>query len=524
MGRFIVEVEANFLFFTTMNLKINGLILVSVMMLCIAKIDAQIIPAASNPVCEYCGTPLPYGVHKPGCPYAVAAGSSSSSSSTKKSAVNSAPNYSTMFVGAMFQGMLNSIFSSSSSEAPKGPTPEEQAIMVANQQAAIRAAEQQRLNALKAQEEFNNMMQSYKLLDDSKDIQAKTLGTNDLDFKNLNGNAETLSTDARRQFENVKIPDVKTPDNKGATPFFGDTMPVADIQTLTDIDNNPDVVDLRDAKKYVTEKHEKDNSGIVSILNTILNEDQGGPIIHKPMCKDLGIKLRAYTNQRAQFLKTIDLAQNELDVWETANRNALVNAAKDGIEYFTGEFLEGLANRGKAAERLMGIYEKNLDQMQAAGVDIVELKEKIMRLKALSTIGNMAEFKSSMSDWQAFMKDGLSSLITKLSDSNNEIKEMMENPQLKDYFESEKPELNTLLDITKLAASNKVFGKWLAKKIPIVATIEISIKQTYNATDWLLSLNRIKEARKIMGGVLDTAKFIQKNIDDTYAALQDCSK
>jgi hypothetical protein len=136
----------------------------------------------------------------------------------------------------------------------------------------------------------------------------------------------------------------------------------------------------------------------------------------------------------------------------------------------------------------------------------------------------MAEFKSSMSDWQAFMKDGLSSLITKLSDSNNEIKEMMENPQLKDYFESEKPELNTLLDITKLAASNKVFGKWLAKKIPIVATIEISIKQTYNATDWLLSLNRIKEARKIMGGVLDTAKFIQKNIDDTYAALQDCSK
>ena len=513
-----------FLLSAFMNKIMFSLILIITLILYVVKIDAQVIPAASNPVCEYCGTPLPNGVHIPPCPYAVTAGSSSSSTITKKAAVNSTPNYSTMFVGAMFQGMLNSIFSSNPSDAPKGPTPEEQATMIANQQAAIRAAEQQRLNALKAQEEFNNMMKSYKILDDSKDIQAKTLGTDELDFKNLNGDAETLSTDARRQFENVKIPDVKTPDNKGATPFFGDTMPVADIQTLTDVDNNPDVVDLRDAKKYVTEKHEKDNSGIVSILNTILNEDQGGPIIYKPLCKDLGIKLRAYTNQRAQFQKTIDLSQNELDIWETANRNALVNAAKDGIEYFTGEFLEGLANRGKAAERLMGIYEKNLVQMQTAGVNVVELKEKIMRLQALSTIGNMAEFKSSMSDWQTFMKDGLSSLIAKLSDSNNEIKEMMENPQLKDYFETEKPELNTLLDITKLAASNKVFGKWLAKKIPIVATIEISIKQTYNATDWLLSLNRIKKARNILGGVLDTAKFIQKNIDDTYAALQDCSK
>ncbi|MDO9260344.1 MAG: hypothetical protein Q7U08_00175, partial [Flavobacteriaceae bacterium] len=76
----------------------------------------------------------------------------------------------------------------------------------------------------------------------------------------------------------------------------------------------------------------------------------------------------------------------------------------------------------------------------------------------------------------------------------------------------------------KIAADNAVFGKWVAKKLPLIALVDISVKTIYNGTDYLLSLNRIIASRKIYGDAIQTAKFIQKNIDDTYFALNECSK
>jgi hypothetical protein len=64
----------------------------------------------------------------------------------------------------------------------------------------------------------------------------------------------------------------------------------------------------------------------------------------------------------------------------------------------------------------------------------------------------------------------------------------------------------------------------VAKKIPMIALVEISIKQAYNGLDYFLSLKRIMEGQKINSGVMETAKYIQKNIDDTYLALKDCPK
>ena len=502
-------------------IKIAGLLLIVVMTLFDAGVYAQ-IPPANNPVCVYCGTSLPNGVHSAGCPYAAKASGPGVALPIPSLDIKG------MIVGAVFQNLLNSVFSSSSTAAPKGPTPEQQAAMAAQQAAAQQAAAAQKLKEEQDQAEYDRMMQSYKPLEGAKDITSKPLeGGIGLDFKTLDGDAENQTTAARKQFENLKIPVVNTPPAPpigGATQFFGDKMPDEDIQTLIDPENNPNVVDLRSAKKFVTEKKEKDNSGIVSILNTILNQDQGGPIIIKQSCTNLGVKLKAYTNQREQFQKTIDLAENELNVWETANQNALMNQVKDGLEYFVGEFLEGLEFRGRAADRLQGIYDKNVSLMMGEQIDVAALQTKIQNLKEISTIGKIADLKSKMSDWQSFMKDGMSSFMNTMTDSDKEMKEVMEDPLMQKYFETEKPELNALLDISKIMASSKVFGKWVARKMPIVATLEISVKTLYNGTDYLLSFHRISEAKKILGGVLDTAKFIQKNIDNTYAALQDCSK
>jgi hypothetical protein len=127
-----------------------------------------------------------------------------------------------------------------------------------------------------------------------------------------------------------------------------------------------------------------------------------------------------------------------------------------------------------------------------------------------------------MNDWQTFIKDGTSDFLSRLSVSNNEINSILENQSMKKYFSSDQAELNTLLDLSKLAASNMVFGKWVAKKIPLIACVELSLKQAYNGLDYLLSFNRIIKAQNINGTVLNAAKSIQKKIDDNYLALKNC--
>ncbi|MGE5457270.1 MAG: hypothetical protein ACM3RX_02835, partial [Methanococcaceae archaeon] len=379
------------------------------------------------------------------------------------------------------------------------------------------------LREAQAQADYDKMMQSYKVLDDAQNLSIKTLDNSDIGFKTLDGDAEALSSEARKQFE----PDGTTPGTKASqgagTPFFGDVLPAKDLQTLLDLNNNPAIADLREADKFLEENAVKDSTGMVRLLRKYESEGNGDPIIPKPDCIKLRDQLKGYLNQREQFKKTIELSQSELKTWETANNNAMMNAAKDGLEYFTGELLQGLTNRGKAADRLQQIYNSRSKQMVQDGINIAELQARINRLRAISSLGHLAEFTSNINDWQTFTKDGISSVIKMLNDSNDEVKGLFEDPGMKKYFEAETPELNTLLDISKLAASNMVFGKWVAKKIPVIAVIEISIKQAYNGTDYFLSLNRILEAQKINGGVMETARFIQRNIDNTYMALSGCN-
>jgi hypothetical protein len=437
---------------------------------------------------------------------------------TSASSISSA-NINNMVIGAIFQRILTSKSSANSENNQKELEAQQRATELAAQQ----AAEQQRINEAIAKAEYDKMMQSYKLLDDSQNLKIKTLDSTNLDFKTLDGDAETLAAKSRKQFEATATAPVSGSSETGnATPFFGDTMPLEDLQTLSNPENNQNVKDLRGASKYVTENSKKDSMDILTILRKYESEGNGVPMIQKPDCIKLEKKLKGYTEQRQQFQKTIDLSQNELDIWETANRNAMINAAKDGLEYFTGELLEGLTNRGKAADRLQQIYNKNVKQMAGEGINVVEIQAKIDQLRTISSAGQIAELTTHINDWETFIKDGMSSLIARLTGSNTEIKGLLEDPKMKKYFETETPELNTLLDISKIAASNMVFGKWVAKKIPVIAVIELSINQAYNGLDYLLSLNRVIKAQKINGGVMDAARYIQKNIDNTYTALSEC--
>jgi len=427
-----------------------------------------------------------------------------------------------MVTGAILQSFFSSVLSNPGNSSEQ-PDAQQRAAKLEEQKAAELAAEQQRIREAKAQADYDKMMQSYKPLDDAQDFKIKNLNSSDMEFKTLDGDAEAFSSEARKQFEAEGTATAPSATIGAGSPFFGDALPPEDLQTLLDLNNNQAIADLREADKFIEEKAVKDSPGMVTLLRKYETEGNGEPIIPKPDCIRLRDQLKGYLNQREQFKKTIELSQNELKIWETANSNAMMNAAKDGLEYFTGELLQGLTNRGKAADRLQQIYNAKSRQMAQDGINVAEIQSKIDRLRAISSSGQLTEFTCNMNDWETFVRDGLSTIIKSLTDSNNEVKGLLDTPEMKKYFEAETPELNTLLDISKLAASNKVFGKWVAKKIPVIALIELSIKEVYNGTDYLLSLNRILEAQKINGGVMETALFIQRNIDNTYMALTNCN-
>lgn len=422
-------------------------------------------------------------------------------------------NVKAMFAGALFEGLLTSMFA-----PPTSPANAQEALAAQQKAAALaaqQAAELQRAQEAAFQVEHNKMMQSFKQLDGSQGVAFKSLSDASLAFKTLDDDAETLAANARKPFDTAAEP-------RPPTPFFGDTMPLKDIQFLVNPENDPRVVDLKNATTYVAKNLKNEGGDSTPGTKPRDGKADGKPITKAPDCAKLNQKLQGFITQRDKFHNTINLAQEQVTTWETANRNALLNAAKDGIEYFTGQLLEGLTNRGKAAERLQGIYEKNAARMAQDGVDVAAIEAKIARLKMLSSSGKISELTSNILDWQTFIKDGMSGLMSQLTSSNQEVHALLDDPKLKKYFETESPELKALLDISKIAASNKVFGKWVAKKVPLIAGVELSINQSYNGLDWLLSFKRMTEANKINGKVLASARSLQQHIDDTAWALRDC--
>ena len=465
-------------------------------------------------VCAYCGCPLPNGTHSPSCPYYKAA-----SKSAKSKAASTKAELNAMIVETVFQSLLTSMFAEDAKNKQEALEAQQKAAALAAQQAAA----QQKAQAAAAQAEYERMMKSYKQLDSSGGVAFKTLSDSSLAMKTLDGDEETLAANARKPFDtagDLKLPPEDTTLNP--TPFLGDTMPIEDIRLLVNPDNDPRVVDLRDAKTFVVENLKNDSDRLAESTRPYDGDGNGEPINQPPDCVKLANTLKGYINQRNKFEKTINLASEQYTTWKTANRNALLNAAKDGLEYFTGQLLDDLSQRGKVADRLESIYRKNASQMAKEGLDIADIEARIKRLKMISSAGQIAELTNNMSEWQTFMKDGLSSLVKQLTSSNNEIQEMFDDPRIQKYFQTESPELSTLLDISKIAAANKVFGKWVANKVPLIAGIELGIKQSYNALDWYLSFTHIIEANRINGEVMYAARSLQKHIDDTYLALREC--
>jgi len=73
-----------------------------------------------------------------------------------------------------------------------------------------------------------------------------------LAFKSPDDDLESLAARARKPFDTSSETTSSAPDAVGApAPFFGDIMPIKDLQLLVSPENDPRVVDLRNATAFV---------------------------------------------------------------------------------------------------------------------------------------------------------------------------------------------------------------------------------------------------------------------------------
>ena len=442
-------------------------------------------------------------------------GSAGSAISNISQGVSTSTVISNAVAGAVIQGLINNVLFSS----PQKSQAEIDAERMEQERIEMEAELQRQLEIARQQEIHDNLMESSKGLP----------GSQSMDFKALDGDMENMRKAAADQFE----PDGTggtTTRATGGTDFFGDNVTPDDIDLITDPHNDPMIVDLRDARSFIVENIKTDHE----ILEKIKQEDpkkESGQ--KKPECNRalMDKKLNGLLNERQKFLKTIELTKSELQKWEEQKNAALMNAAKTGLEYFIGDVVDKLGKKGEAAARLENILTKNAEQMAKDGLDIIEIQNKIQRMHNLSRIAGAIKGTYNLKDWEAFLKDGWSALVLRVSESNAEIREMLNNPQMQTYFNLENPspdmniptpELRVLLDIANIGLTYDVFGSWVAKKAPIIAFTQFSIDQIYNVTDWILSYRNICKLREVSGQEMAAANYQQQKINETISLIQNC--
>lgn len=476
---------------------------------CVLLLNPDVAWSLPEPsaVCAYCNTPLPGGTHAQSCPYATTAAPSGGANAGSVKHHDPEHDLSLMVTGAVVQGLMSSLLS-----APANQGPSQQDIQDAQRQAAVKAM--QRELEWQRQKDADFAAGQHKMLTGLKPVNGDAGDA----FKQLSGTAmgfkppddlDALAAAAREPFDTAG-------ESSG---FWGDTLSEQDVRLLVEPENDPRIVDLSKASTYVVQSLKDEQTAKAREV------DKSQPVNNSPPaqeCAALTQKLSGYLNQRSKFYQTVLTAQEQVNSWREANRNALMNAAKEGVALWLGDILETLAKRGQAAERLRRIVEQNGSAMASNGVDVAALTAKIERLKILSRVGQIAELANQGQGWHSFLQNGFSALLAELTSSNQEMTQILENPGIQPFVAADAPFLSAALDLSTIAASHAVFGKWVAKKMPVVAAAQFAVNQSYNALDWLLSFNRLAKSHEINGQVLASAQSLQERIDDTRIMLDAC--
>lgn len=489
--------------------------LILLLCFCLLLVNAS----SQNPVCAYCNrTPsqLASSGHASNCPYYV-------KPAVKSSSISSSSSMEMMVTTTILQ----SLFSSMMQSDQKKKKEEEQKKLLLQQQAQIlmqqKQAEQKRLKDSVDKATYDKLMQSYKLQQ----------GAEKLGFKKLDGDLETLSKEARDQFDGTSIGNTNI-NASGGTPFFGTKMDSVQIKTLIYPDEDSIIKDINEADIFIKQNKISDSAKVASLKidSTAKKTNVLGEKKSVVECENLKLRLNNYLIQRDKFHKVIQTTQQELNEWKKKNNDAMWNAVQTGFDLAFSKFLDKIALRSAQAENVKDRLLKYQDVLRTKGVD-VDIYLEVLNTR-IFTAANLAKDVSTFkdaTDYDAFFRDALQTGATKLAETDTMYQIILNDAAVKSTLnEGGFEELDALQfgvgkTFEKLLSSNFLKNlKGFSNKIPYVTYAQFVVDQTYNAMDMYLSYRQIVQLREVTGQETRAAMSQQMNIDKTIHELKNCNQ
>lgn len=424
--------------------------------------------------------------------------------------VSSPTNISTEVAGALMQGLINNIFSTD--------TKAEQAKLEAEklEQAKIAAAiaQQKKIDDAIAQQKHDELMQKIKPL---------STDNVDMDFKTLDGEAENLRKTANDQFEPTpKDAELKTVST--ATNFFGTNLSDPEINTLINSENDPMIVDLKNAETYIV-----GNLKTETTTEAKKDEPEKKPETLSPECLKIKTKLDGFIKNRENFQKTINLTQTELSAWEEQNNKAFWNAVTDGIGSTSGLFIDYIKETRSSA----GMLKKNIEIIQDklikdkvfSAAEISKYKSILdARMLTYDVSESASDFKDAIEYYDAIV-NAMRATLLELTKTNSDYAAMYEDPRFIESFSAfPKVELSQFLSSKALQTFlvDPLVKKGLIKKLPYIGIAQLAVSEIYNATDWITSYYTTCKLHDADGKATEAAKYLQQKIIETQDQLDNC--
>lgn len=301
------------------------------------------------------------------------------------------------------------------------------------------------------------------------------------------------------------------------TNFFGYTMPFENIQTLVNPETNENIADVFLSKKFMEQKVSADSLKISQLFLKSASETQS-------ICFDFVQRLKSSLDQRNQFYKLVIKNKQLIDIWSSANKVAMEKATQEGLKEYANQLSINFFNKETAADKLQAVLDKYSKIMAKHGVNVDSLQVKINDLRVLYSTKNLANLVSKMNNWQDFIVNEIPEMQLNLQDTSITINEIFEDKNIQKYLQTDKQAIEQLMDNSSILFINSELTKWATKKLPKMGLVALSTAQTYKGYDWQASLQQLLTSQQINGGMLDTAKYIQNNIDNSYNHLSDCEK
>lgn len=486
-------------------------------------------PPVPDPVCAYCNYKLPN--HAANCPYNPKNIAAKKANSTSVPAVVPLTNQSLslMVAGTLMQGLLNGIFSSNEQQKQQQQIAEQQQQMQLQMQMAMQKKIKDSIDNLN----YLKLMSSYKQLQGAQELSLKASSSEQqLDFKRLDGDDESMRADAGKAFDGNAISDTA-----GGVQFFRGTDFFNSNVAKTDIYPEKDSVmlDIHNSDKFLKEHEISDSAKIAGLKNdTLRNSPKNNPEKKNIDCNMLQQKLNDYLTQRDKFHKTIISTQTDLTEWQKRNNEALWNAAYSGAEFFFdqkfGDLLEKVDMKGAEAENIKERLMPYMDALKKNGVDVDNyLKTLNARIFSKDFLAKDVETFKDAAEYDAFFRDAIQAGIMKVSETDSSYDKILNDSRVKILLNTEE---HPGVDAGQFAAGKGLekllesqFLKNLLKfddKIPYVKYAQLAVDEAYNAYDWYLSYQRIKEAHETSGKELQAAAGLQMLIDKTIDQVKGC--